>query len=275
MTSSKSSTGSIPRIRTVRPDPKAWGLLVGLLAWSCSSLPVARTPPSINGPRDLFQTIRSHTDSLKDIRSRAKVSIEIDGVRQKATSIVFYRQPNNLRMEVSGTLGVSIMSARFWSDSLLVYLPSDKGYLEGDAARVLYQVTGMNLGYYDVQRIILGVPTLKESDRRYVTSFATTPDQYVLDLHHPLYRRRVWVDRSLVTLAREDIIDYHGSLRSSLRLSGYEQVGDCLLPTKIEIVQGGNHIQWSVESARPNEGLDSDLFVLNIPPGTARLGKTP
>lgn len=174
-------------------------------------------------------------------------------------------------MEISGNLGISIMSAKFWGDSLRVYLPGENGYLEGQAASVLYQVTGMNLAYYDVQRVILGIPTLEMSDRARVTSFRTTSDYYIVDLQHSFLKRQLWIDRTNVTLAREDITDLHGERRSQLRLSRYKSVSGCLLPQKIEIRQGLNHIAWTVESSRVNAGLDDDAFNLNMPDGVMPL----
>ena len=197
--------------------------------------------------------------------------MKVEGVRQKATSVVFYDRPSRLKMEVSGTLGVSILSAKFWDDSLRVYLPGDDGYLDGRAPTVLYQVTGMNLAYYDIQQVILGIPTLTSEDRNHVTGFQTTADHYILDLNQGDLQRRLWVDRARVVVTREDILDDRGRLLSRLRLSNYRSTVGCLLPTLIEIDQGDNHLAWSVESTRVNEGVDKSVFELNMPSGVVRL----
>ena len=242
---------------------------------ACASSPAPRRPPSIRGPEDLIHRIISHTDSLHNARVRARVSLEIDRVKQKGTSVLFFEQPADLRMEISAGLGVSIMSAKFWGDSLLVYLPGENGYLEGEAASVLYQVTGINLAYYDVQRVILGIPTLDMSNRAHITRFETTPDQYIIDLQHTYLKRRLWIDRGTVTVTREDITDLHGKLRSRLLLSRYKRVSGCLLPQRIEISQGRNHIRWVIESTRINAGLKDDVFDLNMPEGVRSLTREP
>lgn len=185
--------------------------------------------------------------------------------------MLFYEQPTDLRMEISAGLGVSIMSAKFWGDSLLVYLPGENGYLEGGAASVLYQITGINLAYYDVQRVILGIPTLDMSDRAHITSFETTAEHYIIDLQQTYLKRRLWIDRSTITVAREDITDRYGELRSRLLLSRYKRVSGCLLPQRIEISQGPNHISWAIESTRVNAGLKDDVFTLNMPDGVRSL----
>ena len=93
--------------------------------------------PRIESPEDLIARVVGQSDSLITARSRARVSLEIDDVRQTASSVLFYESPSDLRMDINGTLGVNILSAKFWSDSLRVYLPADKGYVEGPASRVL------------------------------------------------------------------------------------------------------------------------------------------
>ena len=251
------------------------GLLFSAVAFlcACASSSTPNLIPPIRGPEDLIQRVIAHTEPLRDARIRARVSLEIDRIRQKATSVLFFEQPADLRMEISASLGVSIMSAKFWEDSLRVYLPRENGYLEGEAARVLYQVTGMNLAYYDVQRVLLGIPTLDMSDRNRITGFETTADQYIVDLQHTFLKRRLWIDRASVTLAREEITDLHGEPRSKLLLSRYKRVSGCLLPQRIEISQGGNHIAWTVESIRVNTGLEDDAFDLKMPDGVRQLDR--
>ena len=227
--------------------------------------------PFIKDPTELIHRVITDSNALKDARIRARVSIEIDGVRQKASSVTFYRQPNDLRMEVTGTLGVSIMSARFWADSLRVYLPGENGYLEGPAASALYQVTGVDLSYYNVTNVLLGRPTLSPSDRERLVGFQTDPSQYILDLQYEHWKRKVWINRANLTVAREVILDAHGKRRSELRLGDYRVVSGCRLPRRINIYQGLNQIEFHVKSQKVNSGLPDNLFVQKMPPGIKRL----
>lgn len=251
---------------------RRFSFLVPALLCACASSPPQRDiVHSIRDPSELIRFLESHTDSLQDIRARARVSIEIEGVRQKASSVVFFRQPDDLRLEISGTLGISIMSAKFWGDSLRVYLPSEKGYLEGPSAAILYQVTGVDLSYYDVQRVILGLPTPTASDREHITGFTTGPRDYIIDIQHDRWSRRVWVDRVTLTLSREDIIDTQGNRRSQLLLQDYHNASGSRLPRRIVISQGANQIAFKVETHRVNTGLSDELFVQNIPAGVRPL----
>jgi hypothetical protein len=227
--------------------------------------------PVVRDPTELIHRIIADSNSLSDARIRARVSIEIDGVRQKASSVTFYRQPDDLRMEVSGTLGVSIMSARFWADSLRVYLPGGNGYLEGPANLVLYQVTGVDLSYYDIPRVLLGIPTLSPSAKERVIGFQTDPSHYILDLQYERWIRKVWINRADLTVAREEILDAYGKRRSELRLEDHRVVSGCRLPRRVSISQGLNQIEFRVESQKVNIGLPDDLFVQKMPPGVKRL----
>lgn len=238
---------------------------------ACASAPPPRPVPPVRDPGDLIARVLANADSLLNVRIRARVSLEIDGVRQNASSVCFYEAPDDMRLEISGPLGVSLLSSLFIGDSLRVYLPGDGGYLDGPAPRVLYQVTGMNLGYYDTRRVILGLPSFGPADRASVVAFSTTPTDYVLDIRHPGYIRRALVNRTDLTLRREDILDLAGIRRSGLSLDGYRTISGVRLPGEIKVYQDGNHISISVESAQVNEGLEAGVFVLNLPQGARRL----
>ena len=244
-------------------------LVLALLS-GCASAPRLLPLTEVAGPRDLIDLVHAHYDSLRTARIRSKVSLEIEGVRQKATSLVFFDRQDRLKMEVNGSLGISIMSASLRGDSMTVYLPGDHGYLDGPAARVLYQVTGMNLAFYDIQQVIMGLPTLQGA-AEHVTSFKVRENHFVLDLDDGVLRKQIWIQRRGAVVSREDIFGARGELLSSLRLGDYTDVAGCRLPQSVEIRQGANHISWTVESAKVNEGIDASVFRLVMPPGTSRL----
>lgn len=255
-----------------RANPGLYWVALACLLHSCTaSSSRSLAVPFVRDPTELIHRIIADSNTLKDARIRARVSIEIDGVRQKASSVSFYRQPDDLRMEVSGTLGVSIMSTRFWADSLRIYLPGENGYIEGPAASVLYQVTGVDLSYYDVPNVLLGIPTLSPSDRERVIGFQTAPSYYILDLQYEHWKRKVWINRANLTVAREEIIDAYGERRSELRLADHRVVSGCWLPRRINISHGLNLIEFHVKSQKVNSGLPDNLFVQKMPPGVKRL----
>jgi len=239
--------------------------------FACSTTPRLPVAPPIESPADLIRRVTESTDSLHTARSRARVSLEIDDVRQKASSVLFYESPSELRMEINGTLGVNILSAKFWSDSLRVYLPGDKGYVDGPAGRVLYQITGMDLSFYDLPHILLGIPRLSPHDKQNIVAFNTTSNDYVLELMEGVLKRKIWVDRNTVTVRREDITGPHGRLLSRMTAGGHTKSGSVVLPGQTRIDQGGNHIEWKVESMSVNAGIDPSVFTLNMPKDVTRL----
>jgi outer membrane biogenesis lipoprotein LolB len=231
--------------------------------------PASRT--EIRDPAELIDRVYSQTGTMVDARIRARVSMKIDGVRQNASSVIFFRSPADLRLEISGTLGVSIMSAKFWGDSVRVYLPSENGYLAGRAARVLYQVTGMDLSYYDLERVLLGLPSIQPSDRDQIIGFHTEEKSYTIDTHVPRGRRRTWIDRSALVVTREDVFDRWDALQTQLRLGEYKTISGSVLARKITIRQGQNQIALSVESHKLNTGLEDTVFDQALPPGAQPL----
>jgi outer membrane lipoprotein-sorting protein len=246
---------------------------IACLFYSCAVSPHRPSAvPLVRDPTELIQRLIADSDSLRDARIRARVSLEIDGVRQKASSVAFFRQPDDLRMEISGPLGVSIMSAKFWGDSLRVYLPGENAFLQGPAASVLYKVTGVDLSYYNIPRVLLGLPTVEPSSRERVIGFHTEAEYYILELQHETWTRRIWINRSDLSQTREDIIDAYGKRRSQLRLEDHHFVFGCRFPRKVRISQGLNKIEFSVESHKVNIGLQDKMFDQNVPPGVKRLG---
>lgn len=174
-------------------------------------------------------------------------------------------------MEVSGTLGVGILSAKFWGDSVRVYLPGENAFLQGRAATVLYQVTGVDLSYYDVQRVLLGLPTFEPSAYKRVIGFRTDTDHYVIELQYDRWIRRSWISRVDLSVMKEEIIDAHGVKRSQLRLWEYRVESGCRLPRKFNISQGMNQIEFNVATQKVNTGLRDHLFEQRIPPAAKPL----
>jgi outer membrane biogenesis lipoprotein LolB len=245
--------------------------LCAVLLCSCTTTPRPVSQTDFRDPAELIGRVHAQIGSIADARLRARVSLQSDGVRQNASSVIFFRSPSDLRLEISGTLGVSIMSARFWADSVRVYLPSENGYLDGKAARVLYQVTGMDLSYYDLDRVLLGLPSIQPSDRDAIVGFRTDKKAYTIDTHTRDGLRRTWINRSSLVVTKEDVFDRWGHLQTQLRLSDYRTVSGSLLPRKITIRQGQNQIALSVESRMLNTGLEDSVFDQVLPPGAKAL----
>jgi outer membrane biogenesis lipoprotein LolB len=245
--------------------------LCAVLLCSCTTTPRPVSQTDIRDPAELIGRLHAQTGIIADARLRARVSMQVDGVRQNASSVIFFRSPSDLRLEISGALGGNIMSASFWADSVRVYLPSENGYLDGNAARVLYQVTGMDLSYYDLERVLLGLPSIQPSDRDEIVGFRTEEKTYTIDTHTRDGLRRTWISRSDLVVTKEDVFDRWGNFQTQLHLSDYRTVSGSVLPRKITIRQGQNQIALSVQSHKLNTGLEDSVFDQVLPPGAKSL----
>ena len=257
----------------VRPRDR-WALLsLGILTVAgCVSAP---PPPPVVGPvrepAEALHILSARARDLRDLKARARISLRIDGVRQSATAILFYRSPDALKLDVNGPLGVGILSALGRKDSLAVYLPRDNRYLEGQAADVLYRITGVDLCYYNVRKAILGLPNLSPLDLPRTRLFERRGARLFLEVRGPLWTRHVWLDPHTLTLSEEEIYDTEGFLLSRRLLRDYREENGVVLPRHIDIRQGEDRIQIEILRREVNQGGLDGRFQLKVPSNVVRI----
>lgn len=244
-------------------------LLAGVLG--CASTPVPR-PALLAEPADLVRLAREPESRLLDAETRANISIEIDGVRQQARGVLLYRAPDSLRMEVLAPVGGSILSALFVRDAAVVYLPQTNQLIEGRAAAVFRRITGMELGYYDIPRSLMGLPDLTPEDLEGLVTFAANERSYRLTLAYGLGERRIRVDRRTLHTSDDVILDRFGNLVSRRTARGRQRVGPITFPKEVRIAQAGNHITLQRTQTKVNTGLDSSRLRLVVPPSAKAVG---
>jgi outer membrane biogenesis lipoprotein LolB len=238
----------------------------------CVSVP---PPPPVVGPvrepAEALHVLSSRAQDLRDLRARARISLRIDGVRQSATAILFYRSPDALKLDLNGPLGVGVLSALARRDSLAVYLPRDNRYLEGQAEEVLYRITGVDLSYYDVCKAILGLPNLSPLDLPRTHRFEQRDARLFLEVRGPLWTRHVWLDPHTMTLSEEEVYDPEGFLLSKRLLKDYREENGVVLPRHIEIRQGEDRIEIQIVRRTVNQGRLDGRFRLKIPSNVVRM----
>ena len=244
-------------------------LVASYLLIGCAAT-ARRSPPVITSPDDLIQHVQRTRSHILSATSRATLSIQIDGVRQKAKSAIFYRSPDSLRLEVTGPVGAALLSALFYRDSIDVYLPRENEFLSGPSSAILRSITGMELGYYGIPHALLGLPDLREDDLAHLTSYSADENSYYLGFAYPFGRRRITIDRRTLGLVDDVLLDTFGSPLSHRQISEYRAFGDTFLPARIEIVQNGNHIRIHHTHIRPNTDIASDQLVLRVPSTTKK-----
>ena len=243
--------------------------LTGVVAASCLLIGCAstarRSPPVITSPTELIQQVQRTRSRILDASSQATLSIQIDGVRQKAKSAFFYRSPDSLRLEITGPVGSGLLSALFYRDSVDVYLPRENEFFSGPSNEILRGITGMELGYYGLPHALLGLPDLEEDDLAQLTSYSADKNSYYLIFAYPFGSRRITIDRRALGTIDDIFLDSFGSTLSHRRISEYRAFGDTFLPARISIDQNGNHIHIHHTRTRPNIGVASDQLLIRVP----------
>ena len=254
----------IPKRRRPAGVLLAWFLL--LLLPACAARP--SRPPDVGPvqtPEEILHIVAARAEGLRDLEASARLTLHIEGVRQRASASCLYRAPGAFKLDVTGPLGSDILFALARDDSLAVYLPQDNRYIKGPAAAVLYRITGVNLEYYDARRAILGLPSLSRLDLPRIARFEAGQGHCFLELHDPLWTRHVWLDRRTLTVQEERIFSPGGGLLSRRVMDGYRDENGVVLPRLITILQGDDLIRIEITRRRVNIGLSDERFRMKIP----------
>lgn len=82
--------------------------------------------------------------------------------------------------------------------------------------------------------------------------------------------KRIWFDRSNLTIARIETFESGGKIDSDVRYSGWDTFGTVKFPRQISLARPANDykLQIGITKLTPNEAISADRFVLEQPPGT-------
>ena len=257
--------------RSLTPTPFLYFLLLLLpgCAATLSRLPDVGPVPT---PDDLLRIVSSRADSLVDLEIRAGINMRIDGVKQKGFAVLFYRSPDELKIEIKhALLGIGVLSARAQGDTMAVYLPRTNHYLEGPSEDVLRAITGVDLAPYGVRHALLGLVNLSPLNLPRVGEFASHRDSLTVEIIEPLWTRRLRFDPRAAVLLEERVYTPDGALISRRLLSEYRRQNGVVLPGRMEMIQGNDRILIQVARRTINAGVPDRRFELRVPSDVIRL----
>lgn len=268
------SRGRRSRLRTALRSTSLAGLAAAMAGLGCVSGPPRPRPvPAASTASELLSIVSAGYGGLKDLEIRADISLRVDGVRQKASAVILFRAPGELKFDVAGPMGIGILSGLVRGDTLQLYLPRANKLLVGPPGETLYRVTGVNLSYYELRRAILGLPNLSPLALPRVGRFATSADTYQLEIDEPLWTRKLTLDRQSAFLMEERVVDPHGFELSRRSMDDYRDANGVILPRRIRILQGADRIDIRTTRRRVNTGLidRGGRFILRIPSDVTRV----
>ena len=235
-----------------------------LTALSCAPPPVSRQDwrPD-KGIEELISLSRNPLHSLRDLKARGSVTIHRKEGRERAAMSILLAQPDLLRMEVRGPLYTHLFTALVQADSLTVL--SREGNWKGSTQSLLHQLTGMELGPYNLRYLLLGQiePGRIDSSRSIEHPRA---GRAVVPLRGPDLARRVWIDLYRGFFIREEVEPSRGYPGWNRQMQDYRKVGPLYLPRTVVIRQNEVAITLEYEDVAVNEGVEEEHFFGGVIP---------
>jgi len=206
---------------------------------------------------------------LRTFEGEARISLRLEGVRQRGSALVLFRRPDGLRVDVTGPIGVRLVTAVASGDSLRVFLPRSNDLYEGradDAA--LRRVIGVDLGAWTPWRAMLGVVP---GDLGQVEGFEREGERLVVRVRGEAGTRRLTFEARDLTLSREEVYDRAGALVARREMSGYREMEGVVLPRRIALFQGEDEVRVEYTEWRLNRGVEEERLRLRVPEGVNRV----
>lgn len=235
-----------------------------LIALSCAPPPVSRQDwrPD-KGIEELVNLSRNPLQSLTDLKARGSITIRREEGQVRAAMSILLAQPDLLRMEVRGPLYTHLFTALVQADSLTVL--SREGNWKGSTQVLFHQLTGMELGPYNLRYLLLGQiePGRIDSSRAIEHPRA---GRAVVPLRGANLARRVWIDLHRGFFIREEVEPSGGHPGWNRLMQDYRRVGPLYLPRTVVIRQNEVEISLEYEDVAVNEGVKEERFFGGISP---------
>ena len=237
---------------------------------SCAS---GRTllPQSVT-PEEIVRIASTRLEALHDFRCEAKVVIQdSNGARQSALTAIAFRVPNQLKIEATNLLGISLMTLLAREDSLLFYLPSEHRVFEtARASMELERLIGFDTETASAGAFFLGIPDMTGDDLQRMIWFSRESDRCVVRFTHRKGIREMLIDRRSIVVIEERLYDVNGQLLAKRVLRDYRRVDRFPVPRQIEVSRGKEVLNLRFTSFQLNRGVPDEVFRMHLPKGVVR-----
>lgn len=198
--------------------------------------------------------------AIEDLKLRARVRLRMEGREERAMALLMYVKPDMFRIDVRGPLFSHILTAVTQQDTLILVTP--EGSWKGSTDTSLSNLIGIDLSGYDLGMLMLGGVVPAPIDSSVIVEYLRA-DRVVLPLVQADATRRVTVDLYRGLIIAEQFISARASWHRELE--EYRRVGSSLLPGKMSIRQGENHMLLEYGEFRINKGLPIEEFLRGVP----------
>ena len=236
---------------------------------SCAGPRVLRRHLPADTAADLLKIATEDVARLRTFEGEARISLRLEGVRQRGSALVLFRRPHDLKVDVTGPIGVRLMTAVASCDSLRVFLPRSNDLYEGRSdGAALRRIIGVDLRAWTPWRAVLGVVA---GDPGQVEGFEREGDRLVVRLRGTSGTRRLTFDARGLTLSGEEVYDRAGALVARREMSGYREADGVVLPRRIVLFQGEDEVRVEYTDWRLNRGVEEERLRLRVPQDVNRV----
>jgi len=240
----------------------ALGVVLAFLG--CSSM-VRRSPVEVDAGYVLGQ-IEDNVDRLRDFEGQAEVYVRRQGVYQRASMLVLFKQPDLLNIEVYGLLGVRLLEMSIREEGLTLYAPTvDRFIVEPVEGGLLQAMTGFDLHFEELRDALLGTLHVGREDLEHVAAFERGKGTYRIVMKKADRIHRLVVDDGQWTVLEDELFNTNGDLIGRRTMRRFGRFNGVSLPRSIELTRGEDRIQIEFTSQRVNLGLSDTRFEIRRP----------
>jgi len=224
-------------------------------------------------PEQILDAIATNGEQLHDLEGKVAVEVDASSLHEKAVAKIVYKQPNWLKAEVKGFLGVTVAVIQMKGDTVRVYYPLSNFLVRGRPTPENFELmTDIRLDVGDLRHVIVGETGLANDALDHLVDFGVEGKRYLLDFRWGGRVQKHWVDPKLLVVTESEFYDGEGNLRLRQTYSRYERFRDVLLPTKIAIEKGNEHhrVVLTLTEGQVNRGIPDDRFQLHLPSDVER-----
>lgn len=205
-------------------------MLASCAGWTTRSQALSLQQATVEQLTDLLQERETAIQTMKGL-FRAQVQGPGIPIAQRVEGAMFYRRPDRLRLQGFNRFGGELFEFILGGDRYMLRLPAGQVYAgrRADLDQAGKIAEPFKLSVLAMTGAI-GIPSISKDERVHM---AEEGERYRLDVFAPSLDgaaaagpyRRIWFDRRLLQVVREDRLSPTGEIEATLELEDYRPVG--------------------------------------------------
>ncbi len=242
-------------------------VLACCLFWNgCSVLPFYKGPDlSKLGPYEVISGIERNFSGINDLSDRAMMYMDLGGLRHRSEAILLYRNPNLMKIEINGPIGMGLITTVIRGDFISVHFRGNDQLIEFEGNETLSEFIGTAFSPEELIPFLLGFPDFSTEDLDKVSDFKLDDGNFILSIVGDNVTRRIVANGRKLTITKEEILTSDGELIVSRELSRYISSDGVMLPNSVRIWRDEGSVRINFLSRKVNLGLSRSDFAIRLP----------